>query len=132
MKTCCRCVTLYWRRWYAKPGNRDKANAIGRRWTKISPEKSRAKVMRRHLKHNYGITPAQKSNMVSEQGGKCASCGDLFKSPFHTHVDHVHGATPPKVRGILCSSCNLMLGHARDSVSRLTKGICYLKTYESR
>lgn len=39
-------------------------------------------------------------------------------------VDHDHETG--KVRGLLCNSCNVMLGHSKDDVAILQKGIEYL------
>lgn len=40
-------------------------------------------------------------------------------------VDHCHKTK--RVRGIICHHCNLVLGHARDSVEVLSAAIAYLK-----
>lgn len=71
------------------------------------------------LKHNYGITPEQWDELFESQGGKCASCGDVppedAKRRFHVDHDHSTGA----VRGILCHSCNVALGHLKEDQSRI-------------
>lgn len=42
-------------------------------------------------------------------------------------VDHDHNTN--KIRGLLCSRCNMGLGFFDDSIEGLTKAINYLKKY---
>ena len=42
--------------------------------------------------------------------------------------DHSHKTN--KVRDLLCSQCNLGLGHAKDSIDLLNKAIKYLEHHE--
>jgi hypothetical protein len=81
-----------------------------------SPARRRAQ----HLKRNYGVTPEFYDFMVEWQGGACGICGDSAKLV----VDHHH--TLGHVRGLICQSCNLMLGHAKDDPERLRQAIAYL------
>ena len=82
-----------------------------------SPERQR----RYKLKHFYNITPEKYDNMLESQGGACKICDKKF-STYHVDHDHKSG----KVRGLLCHSCNVMLGHAFDNPSILTNAITYL------
>lgn len=70
------------------------------------------------------IGPYDYSVLFEKQKGLCAICGE---PPKHKRlgVDHCHKTG--KVRGLLCSPCNLMLGNARDSIKNLEAGICYLQ-----
>lgn len=62
--------------------------------------------------------------LLSSQGG-CAICGsDSPRSKLDWAVDHDHGTG--KVRGILCHSCNRLLGAAGDSEQVLGRAIAYL------
>lgn len=86
-------------------------------------EKGRAK----HLKSNYGLTQSEFDLMLEAQNGVCAICGGTewggsFDRP---KVDHCHDTKV--VRGLLCQACNLMIGHAKDDIELLAKGIEYLK-----
>lgn len=80
----------------------------------------------RTLKEGYGLTLADYDAMLVEQGSCCAICGT--GDPGHNSgrfvVDHDH--TTGDVRGLLCCSCNLMLGKAYDNVSILKSAINYL------
>lgn len=79
-----------------------------------------------HLKFNYGITVAEWDALFDAQGRRCAICKS--EKPYrkngiwNTDHDHVTG----KVRGILCSHCNRMLGGAYDDPSILRQAITYL------
>ena len=59
------------------------------------------------------------------QAGKCAICGkhnsDLKRN---LAADHCH--TTNKVRGLLCSTCNMGLGYFKDSQTLLLEAIAYL------
>lgn len=77
------------------------------------------------LKHMYGITFGKFQDMALDQLGMCAICDTDLDMGFHTHVDHDHKTG--KVRGLLCSRCNLALGYLRDSIKTLKRAIAYLK-----
>jgi hypothetical protein len=78
---------------------------------------------RRSLWSKYRLTPEDFDDLVEKQQNKCAICG-APEPKFH--VDHDHQTN--KIRGLLCSHCNLMLGHARDNIETLLAAIEYLKT----
>ena len=77
----------------------------------------------RMLKRNYGITLDEYDRLLKQQGGVCAVCG---KPPNgrRLHVDHNHKTG--KVRGLLCSGCNVALGAVDDNMNVLQKLISYL------
>ena len=79
----------------------------------------------RDLRRHYGIGLVDLERMVRAQGGRCAICSDEFQSDKHTHVDHCHSTGV--IRGILCVTCNLMLGHAKDDQQRLLAAAQYLE-----
>ncbi len=73
-----------------------------------------------------GITHEQRDQLLKEQGNKCACCGT--KDPGSVkgwHVDHCHKTD--KIRGVLCATCNIALGHAGDSIEKLKQMITYLE-----
>lgn len=76
----------------------------------------------------YRMRPADVTALYESQGGACAICRVDLPPPgqgLQTHIDHDHASG--KVRGILCSHCNLMLGHAQDDPERLLNALAYLK-----
>lgn len=73
----------------------------------------------------YGISREDLSALFEGQSRRCAICGtDKFNGvgPCIDH-DHASGA----VRGILCVSCNSVLGHAKDNQDILRAAIKYLQ-----
>lgn len=73
------------------------------------------------LKTKYGITQEERDGMLAEQSGACASCGD---TEVKFVVDHNHNTGA--IRGILCSPCNLALGHLHDDPERIEALLTYL------
>lgn len=61
--------------------------------------------------------------ILESQNSLCAICGK--GGPLV--VDHDHADNT--VRGLLCNSCNLMLGHAADNTATLTSAVKYLEDY---
>lgn len=62
------------------------------------------------------------------QDGKCAICGKgpggMSNTKKRLVVDHNHKTG--KIRGLLCGSCNIGLGHFKDNVEILKSAIKYL------
>lgn len=77
------------------------------------------------LKNLYGISLDILNQMKIDQLFSCLICktheDNLSRGLF---VDHCHSSG--KVRGLLCQSCNTMLGAAKDNQSILQEGIKYL------
>jgi hypothetical protein len=83
------------------------------------------------LWRKYKLTPEGLNKILLDQNGKCLICritldtsGSKENKP---HIDHDHRGG--KVRGILCSRCNLFLGKIKDSVEILNEAIKYLNKY---
>ena len=72
----------------------------------------------------YNLAPGEYRKIKDYQKGVCAICKSLGKKLCIDH-DHVTG----KVRGLLCTQCNSMLGFSKDNISNLQNGIIYLKTH---
>lgn len=75
------------------------------------------------LYKKYGLTFIDIARMKVEQNFECAICHKEFKKTPHIDHDHKTG----QVRGLLCSSCNFMLGFAKDKIKTLKSGILYLR-----
>jgi hypothetical protein len=79
-----------------------------------------------HLKTNYNIGLDDYNDLFNAQEGCCIICDvhqSNLKKPLFVDHDHVTG----KVRGLLCSACNSLLGYAHDNISILESAIKYLK-----
>src|SRR5271157_139850 len=79
-------------------------------YAKIYRGKNSKKLKDLQLKYYYNISLEEWNNIFNEQEKKCAICGKIskdFKCSFS--VDHCHSTG--KIRGLLCSSCNLNLGY---------------------
>ena len=103
------------------------ANQLQREWRQRHPRKAR----NNDLKKKYGITLEQYEQMLADQGGVCAICGNpepVWDKKVNRlralSVDHCH--TTGKVRGLLCTGCNQGLGNFKENPDRLAKAISYL------
>jgi len=81
------------------------------------------------LKRVYGITQVQYDQMLKDQNGVCKICGyanpvSKKGTPRALAVDHDH--ISGKIRGLLCNSCNSLLGHAHDNCDLLRAALKYL------
>lgn len=74
---------------------------------------------RKHAKYNISLVAL--AEMEHKQRGKCAICE---KSCDELVIDHDHKTG--RVRGLLCSMCNSVLGFATDSIPTLSAAIEYL------
>lgn len=81
------------------------------------------------LKRNYGITPLDYERMYLKQAGACAICKrqNLDGLKKRLHVDHDHKTD--KVRGLLCSNCNMALGAFQDSIEIMHYAEEYLERF---
>lgn len=76
------------------------------------PAKRRRKV--------HGLAPEDYDAMVEAQAGRCAIC--QRDAPLCVDHDHATG----RIRGLLCSPCNVGLGHFRDTPALLHQAAAYL------
>lgn len=73
-------------------------------------------------KHN--ITINEMKIMIKNQNNCCMICGKSFNEVL-LNIDHDHKTG--KVRGLLCSKCNIGLGNFRDNITLLKNAIVYLE-----
>lgn len=75
-------------------------------------------------KLQYGIPLEELEKLYIEANNKCQICSKTVIGKDR-HLDHNHSTG--KIRGLLCSQHNLMLGNANDSIDILQKAIKYLR-----
>lgn len=80
----------------------------------------------------YGIAGWVYDKLLEIQGGKCAICQRAKGVTRRLAVDHDHKCCPQLpacgecVRGLLCKTCNRMMGHSRDDPAFWLRGYEYL------
>lgn len=75
------------------------------------------------LQRRYGITQQEYQTMLEQQKYSCAIC-KRTEFTYHLHVDHCH--MTGKIRGLLCSPCNVYLGYSKDNMEVYKSAIQYL------
>lgn len=104
--------------------------AHARNWRRNNPEKEALHQKRAILKRKYNITIDGYNELLINQGGMCAICGT--RTPGGSGgfcIDHDHGGG--KVRGLLCTNCNLGIGHLQDSEYIIESALNYIKYHNS-
>ena len=84
-------------------------------------EERKARNRAAEIQRKYKLTMTEYSILLSSASGHCAICGE----PAKLHIDHDH--KEGGVRGLLCGSCNRMLGLAFDNPDTLRNAIAYLE-----
>lgn len=69
-----------------------------------------------NMRRMYGISLEEFRQLLETQQGICAACDEELEKPVLDH-NHITG----KIRGIICSACNLALGMTKDSSKKLRK-----------
>ena len=131
MKTCPVCLvdkdeSKYWKGQYlCITCQKTKQKTV---WKSRTPKKR----LEQHLKYKYGVSHAEFMDCWEKQNGLCSICSvelpDLMLYEGRRRgyaIDHNHETG--KFRGILCLTCNTMLGMAKDSADLLKKAAQYLE-----
>jgi len=85
---------------------------------------------RNRLLSTYNLDINSYNKLLSKQNNKCAICGSLDSGQYNQYgkcpfpVDHNHKSG--KVRGLLCTNCNTILGMANDNPYISIKAMRYL------
>jgi hypothetical protein len=78
----------------------------------------------RWILKTYGITSEQYEALYEAQGGCCYICQRAKGISKKLSVDHDHATG--YVRGLLCATCNKILGHLRDDDYAAARIVSYL------
>lgn len=71
------------------------------------------------------MSESKYQEILATQNNKCAICcrdAEEFKSALN--VDHDYKTD--KIRGLLCTNCNMGLGHFKDSLTNLHRALLYI------
>lgn len=116
--------TEYQKEYRAK--NPDKVRAASVRYNERNRAKRREQYRNYGFKKLYGIALEERDALLAAQGFRCAACGREKQGGRRWwHVDHCH--RDGQVRGILCTNCNVALGHVNDDIEHLNKLIRYIE-----
>lgn len=101
-------------RWKSTNSERESLNNKGHNLTKYWPNLSALDAVKKY------------DALFQNQNGKCKIC-QRHQSEFKKalHVDHNHKTK--KIRGLLCFSCNSILGHAKEDPIVLMTAVDYLR-----
>ena len=126
-------VAKYRKKYYLK----NKKEIYLRRKEKELENPERIKILRKkwnrtHLLKRYGLTSYDYQKLFNSQNAQCAICSILINRDT-AKIDHSHKTG--KVRGLLCSRCNVALGHIEKSFNDnglLSKAIAYCGNIEKQ
>ena len=143
MKKCALCGEVkpkseYHKQKKNKPGLRNECKECCVKNVKQWREKHRdPSNPRRHPRQNpprrNRVTVSDKKycQMLKQQKGVCAICGGTETAPHVTKstprrlsVDHCHKTK--KIRGLLCSKCNVAIGYLKEDLDILASAASYL------
>lgn len=110
--------------YHNNPEYRAKTKVYSRKWVENNPDERKRHVRRSRIRA-YGITPEKYDGMLEEQGNRCAICKGGNRRAMGIDHDHKTG----KVRGLLCDSCNISLGHV-EKEGFLEKALQYIAKYK--
>lgn len=77
-----------------------------------------------YRRSKYGIGNIEWEEIYNNQEKKCAICKQQFNKESEAQVDHNHESG--QVRGLLCRSCNLGIGHIKENPVFLLSSCKYL------
>jgi hypothetical protein len=118
-----------WIRQRNRPEQRERHRLYNVRYRERNRGKFNDRVKRTSFKSKYGIEWDEKIIRIAQQGHRCANqyCDSKPKSDTGWHTDHDHSTG--KLRGMICRSCNLILGLAKDDPEILQGLIDYLQLH---
>lgn len=111
------------KRWRA--ANPDKVRAGRERYLEANRERINARKRAQRIIKQYDLLPDEYEALLAHQKGLCAICREPGKGRWgKLCIDHDHKTG--KVRGLLCSDCNLGIGKLKDDVKLVRRAAAYL------
>lgn len=110
------------RAYHAK--HRDRINPIQRKRNREAYQRNPDAFRASMLRSRFGLAVDQYNHMVKEQHNRCAICKKRPAPPKRLCVDHCHQTG--RIRGLLCSLCNLGIGHMQDDPQIVRAALHYL------
>lgn len=83
-----------------------------------------------NLRRYYGLGSEEFNKLLHDQGDVCAICKTNSWGHRGPELDHDHGSK--KIRGILCSRCNLTLGRIEESLAIAQGIVDYLNAWKDK
>ena len=80
------------------------------------------------LKLRYGLTYEEWEQIRGKENFSCMICG-ITEAELGKVLDVDHCHETGKARGVLCNSCNVVLGRAKDNPKILQAAVDYLATF---
>lgn len=118
--------------WHEQTCSTEDAKLYQREWRKRNADRSKSS----SLKKSFGIDITKFNRMLDEQGGVCAICRkpEGAKSPGsdtarYLAVDHCHATG--RIRGLLCTGCNMMVGNCEKHPEVIDGLITYLQKHKA-
>lgn len=112
---------------------REKTAIVTRLWRKRNQEKHDKMHKNYSLQKTYGISVDKYNEMLQRQNSVCTVCGEpstIMRKNGRIHslcVDHNHETG--EIRGLLCHTCNTLLGHIETNPQRIKLLEFYLESH---
>lgn len=118
--------------YYANPEKIKEKVRINREYRKEyydDPER-KLKYRKRFIERKFNISYEVYDQLMHEQNGVCAICGneETSSNAKYLAVDHDHNTG--KIRGLLCSKCNRAIGLLQDNPDIVNEALNYLKKHK--
>jgi hypothetical protein len=100
---------------------------------RVVKKEGRDRAHRSRVSKTYGIPIDGYDKLYEAQGGCCYICQRATGKSRRLAVDHDHSCCPELpacgkcVRGLLCGTCNKMVGHSRDQAEFFDRAAEYLR-----
>lgn len=113
-------------RWESENPDRFEQSKAERKTDKVKKDRDYLVDRRKNLKTRYNMSLDDYDSLLKAQDYRCKLCNkEHMTNNKRLYVDHCHRTG--KVRGLLCSNCNLSLGQIGDTIESVEKILKYLK-----